>query len=332
MAQLANTHDTYDANGIREDLHGVVSMISPDERPLQKLISERDVKDTHHRWTQDALATPDLTNAETQGFQYGYADATATTEVSNYTQIISKLRLVSETADKVRTADGKKESARIKANMGKEILIDAEAIALSNQASVAGSSSVAPKMGGLRAWLSSNDNMGATGASGGYSGGLVTAATDGTQRAFTKTLLKDVISSTYVAGGNPNTMMCSPYVKEVFSGLMSDTDIASPTSEFGNKAGTIVAAADFYRSDFGVINVIPNRQMARAGASVARNAFLIEPDKLHMGWLRRIEQDKDAAKQGDATPIVMKGECTLVVDNEASCGVIADLFGIDATS
>lgn len=180
MAQLANTHDTYDANGIREDLHGVVSMISPDERPLQKLISERDVTDTNHRWTQDALAAPDTGNAEVQGFEYGYDSATATTEVSNYTQIISKLRLVSETADKVRTADGKTESARIKANMGKEILIDAEAIALSNQASVAGTSSVAPKMGGLRAWLASNDSLGASGASGGYSGGTVGAATNGT--------------------------------------------------------------------------------------------------------------------------------------------------------
>lgn len=144
--------------------------------------------------------------------------------------------------------------------------------------------------------------------------------------------MKDVISDTYVAGGNPNTLMCSPYVKETFSGLMSDTDIASPTSEFGNKAGTIVAAADFYRSDFGIINVIPNRQMARAGAAVARNAFLIEPDKLHMGWLRRIGQDKKAAKTGDATPIAMKGECTLIVDNEASCGVIADLFGMSAAA
>lgn len=332
MAQLANTHDTYDANGIREDLHGVVSMISPDERPLQKLISERDVSDTQHRWIQDALAAPDTGNAEVQGFAYDYDDAVATTEVSNYTQIISKKRLISETADEVRTADGKTESARIKANMGKEILIDAEAIALSNQASVAGSATVAPKMGGLRAWLASNDSMGSGGASGGYASGVVGAATNGTQRAFTKTLLKDVISDTYVAGGNPNTLMCSPYVKETFSGLMSDTDIASPTSEFGNKAGTIVAAADFYRSDFGIINVIPNRQMARAGAAVARNAFLIEPDKLHMGWLRRISQDKKAAKTGDATPIVMKGEGTLIVDNEASCGVIADLFGMSATA
>jgi hypothetical protein len=38
-----------------------------------------------------------------------------------------------------------------------------------------------------------------------------------------------------------------------------------------------------YLSDFGPVSVVPNRQMARAGATVARNAFLIDPRMVSLG-------------------------------------------------
>ena len=56
-------------------------------------------------------------------------------------------------------------------------------------------------------------------ASGGFSAGIVGAATNGTQRALTKALLDTAISAAYVAGGNPKVFMVSPYAKTVFSHL-----------------------------------------------------------------------------------------------------------------
>jgi len=72
--------------------------------------------------------------------------------------------------------------------------------------------------------------------------------------------------------------------------------------------------------------------MARVGASLARNAYLIDDGKARLGWLRRIKEDKDVKKDADAIPGVLKAEVTLVVDNEAAQGVAADLYGMTASS
>jgi hypothetical protein len=335
MAQLANTHDTYQAAGIHEDLSELVSMITPEETPFtSNLAKSKDVKDTRHKWQTDELAAPDLTNAQVQGFQYDYANVSPSAEVSNVTQILSKEFRISKTLDAVNTAGRETETAKQKLKKGMEIKIDYESIMLSNQASVAGSGSVAPKMGTLRAWLATNDSLGSGGASGGYnsSTSAVDVATNGTQRAFTKALLDAAIQSAYVAGGNPTMIMMSPYVKQVFSGFMSDTDVAQLRTNVQGKAATMVGAVDAYLSDFGLLAAVPNRQMARAGAAVARNVYLIDKEKIRMGWLRKIQEDKDIAKTGDATPCAMVGEATLIVDNEAAHAVVADVYGMTASS
>lgn len=335
MAQLANTHDTYAAVGIHEDLSNVISMITPEETPFTSNIgASRSVKDTRHKWQTDTLATPDLTNAKVQGFQYDFSAITPTSEVSNVTQIVSKEFRVAKTLDAVDTAGRANETNREKLKRGMEIKIDLEAIMLSNQASVAGSGSVPAKMGGLRAWIATNDSLGSGGASGGYNSGTsaVDVATNGTQRAFTKTLLDAAIQAGYLSGGNPNMIMLSPYVKQVFSGFMSDTDVAQLRTNVQGKAATMVGAVDAYLSDFGLLAAVPNRQMARAGAAVARNVFLIDKEKVRMGWLRKIQEDKDVARTGDATPCAMVGEATLIVDNEAAHAVVADVYGMTASS
>ena len=118
------------------------------------------------------------------------------------------------------------------AKMGAEIKKDVELSLVSNVGSTAGSSTVGRVSAGFPAWVTSatvaNTLRGATGASGGFNSGtgLVTAATNGTQRAFTKALLDTAISTCYTNGGNPTTVMVSPYNKRVFSTFMSDANVA----------------------------------------------------------------------------------------------------------
>ena len=210
-----------------------------------------------------------------------------------------------------------------------------EAICLSNQASLAGSGNGATnrKLGGFRAWLSTNDSING-GSSGGFnsSTNVVDAATNGTQRAFSKIILDAVILSTYNAGGSPKTLMLAPYAKTVFSTFMSDSNVAQQRFEAPKKdQTTIVAAADMYLSDFGTISVVPNRQMARAGAAVARNAFLIDSRMVSLGVFDDIQLVKPA-KTGDAEKRVLVTEYTLLVNNEAAHGVAADIYGMSASS
>ena len=140
-----------------------------------------------------------------------------------------------------------------------------------------------------------------------------------------------MILSTYNAGGNPDIFMCSPYVKQVFSRLLDDADVVPLRKEVKSGQATIVAAADMYQPDLGLITTSPNRQMARAGAAVARNAFLITPNMVKLGVFRDYRVEKPA-KTGDAEKRVLLTEYTLIMKNEAAHGAACDLFGLTASS
>lgn len=336
MSQVSNTFETFDAVGIRETLANTIAMITPDETPLLSAIGRRSVDGTHPEWQTDALATPDTDNNQPEGNEFTYQAITPTARVGNYTQISDKRIVISGTLEAVLKAGRTSEVAREVRKKGVELRIDKEVIALSNQASSAGSANAASnrKTAGLRAVIATNDLLGSGGASGGFntSTGVVDAATNGTQRAMTKALLDSAISAAYTAGGSPDMLMVSPYLKTVFSTFMSDANVAPQRFETPKRSQTtIVAAADMYLSDFGTISVVPNRQMARAGATVARNAFLIDTDKLHQGVLRP-EKIINTAKTGDNEKRVILTEWCLLWDNEASQAVIADLYGMTASS
>lgn len=333
MAQVTGTFSTYDAIGDREDLENAIYQITPEETPFVSMIGSGKVKAVRHDWQTDTLAVP-AANAQIEGDDYTYAAVTPTARLANYTQISWKTVIVTETQDAVDKAGRDKELSYQLAKKGVELKKDIEAACLSNVASLAGNDTTARVAGGFPAWLTSNDVRGAGGADGGFNSGtgLVVAATNGTQTAFTKADLDNAIQLTYQSGGNPNTVMLSPYNKRVFSGFMSVAGVAEFRNEVkpGTKPGTIMAAADAYLSDFGLLSVVPNRVMGTT-AALARNVFVITPDMVERGVLRPISQDIPA-KTGDANKRVIKTEWTLVVKNEAAHGVIADKFGLTAAS
>jgi hypothetical protein len=336
MAQVSNTFETYDAVGNREELADKIYQITPEETPFVSLIGRKSISSVHPEWQTDTLASPDVNNNRAEGSDWTYDSVAPTARVGNYAQISDKRIIISRTQDKTSKAGRKSELAREVAKKGVELRTDMEVILMSNQASSAGSGDGATnrKLGGYRAWLASNDQLGANGASGGFNSGtgVVDAATNGDQRAFTKTILDAMILSTYNAGGNPTVLMASPYVKTVFSGFMDNADVAPfRYNATPGKKNTIIAAADVYLSDFGEISVVPNRQMARAGATIARNAFLITPNMVSIGVFDDISLEKPA-KTGDAEKRVLVTEYTLLVQNEAAHGVAADLFGLTSGS
>lgn len=339
MAQVTYTHETYAGVGIREELSDTIHMITPDETPLMTLLGRKNVDSTHPEWLTDVLDTPDLSNAQIEGADWTYAQISQPVRVGNYTQISDKRLIISRTADNVKKAGRKKETVREVMKKGLALRIDMELILASNQGSNAGSAGGATprRTAGLRAWIATNDMLPPTGgpASGGFQTGtgLVNAATPGTKRAFDKATLDACIIATHIAGGNPDTLMLSPYLKTIFSGFMDDANVALPRTEFNGKSkkNVIIATAGVYASDFGVIDVVSNRQFARVtDGSIATNAFLIDPSMASVGIFDDI-QIVDPAKSGDATKKVLVCEYTLLVNNEAAHGCIADLFGMSAS-
>jgi hypothetical protein len=333
MAQAANTYETYDAVGNREELADRIWMITPEKTPFLSLVGRKSVASVHPEWQTDTLASPDTANNQPEGNDWSYDPIVATTRVGNYTQISEKSFQISRTQENTDKAGRKSELARETAKKSTELKIDMEVICLSNQGASAGTGNGATnrKLAGFRAWLSTNDDLGATGSSGSFSNGLQGAATNGTQRAMTKALFDSVVLSVANAGGEANVAMMSNYNKTVASRWLDDADVVSLRKEVGKGAANIVGAADTYLTDFGLYTFVPNVQMTRAGATIARNVFLIDPSMVTVGIFDDIMVNKPA-KTGDAEKRVLNVEYTLIVNNEAAHGVIADTFGLTSAT
>ncbi|KRR20370.1 DUF5309 domain-containing protein [Bradyrhizobium retamae] len=336
MTVVSGTLQTYDRVGNREDLEDVVYNISPKETPLVSLISSSSVSGKRHEWQTDTLRTP-AANAQVEGDDFSFVTKPPSVRVANFTQIASDTLIVSDTQEKVDKAGRSSELGYQLAKMGTELKKDVELSLLSNVASSAGSETTGRVSAGFPAWVTSanttNGLRGAGGSSGGFNSGtgLVNAATNGTQRAFTKALLDAAVATCYSNGGNPTTVMVSPYNKQVFSRFMDDADVVPNRKALKEKKqATIVAAADMYLSDFGELAVVPNRVMLTSAAA-ARNILVIDPDYVKRGVLRSMHTVK-LAKTGDAEKRAVLTEFCLVMKNELASTCIADTFGLTAST
>ena len=330
MAIVANTFQSTGGKLNREELSSVVSRITPEDTPIYSMIEKVSFDTTHPEWGVDDLAAP-ADNAQLEGDEYTFGATTSPTRMGNYTQILRKDGIISRTQDKTDEAGKKTSVKEQKLKKGVELRKDVEFSIVTANASVAGATR---KSGSLSTWLTSNVSRGATGANGGFSTGtnLTVAPTNGTQRAFTKTLMDGVMQQGYQNGANFKHLFASPYIKSVFVTFMSDSNVAAfRYATDSGKNNSIVATADIYEGPFGKVMIHPNRVMA-GSAALARNVFFVDPEYVKWGWFDKIKEDKGIARTGDAEKFVLIGEGALKVSNEKGLGVVADCFGLTSAS
>ena len=310
MAQPSNTFDTYDSVGEREDLSDVIYNISPTDTPF--LSSAAKVKATAvlHEWQTDSLAAASTSNAVIEGDEATLDATTATTRLSNSCQIMDKTVVITGTQEAVDKAGRASEIAYQVAKRAKELKRDLEAMLTTNNAEVTGNATTAREMGSLRAWVATNDVMGTSGTSGGTGD---TAATDGTQRAFTEAQLKSVIKSVWNEGGDPSMIMVGPFNKQKLSGFTGN----STRFDAGADA-TLYTSVDVYASDFGQLQVVPNR------FSRDRDAYVLDMNYFAIAFLRDFSMH-ELAKTGDSEKRQLLVEATLESRNEKASGLVADL-------
>jgi len=311
MAQPSQTFDTYDSIGEREDLSDVIYNISPTDTPFLSSAAKTQATAVLHEWQTDSLAAASSTNAVIEGDEATANAITATTRLSNSSQILDKVVTITGTQEAVDKAGRASEIAYQIAKAAKELKRDLESSLTANNAEVTGGSSTAREMGGLGAWVITNDVFGSGGASGNGIGD--TARTDGTQRVFTETQLKSVIKSVWNAGGNPQIIMVGPFNKQKLSGFTGN----STRFDAGADA-TLYTSVDVYASDFGQTQVIPNR------FSRDRDAWVLDMDYWGVAFLRDFSMH-ELAKTGDTEKRQLLVECTLEARNEGASGLIADL-------
>lgn len=316
MTIATTTFTRFDAIGVREQLSNVISNISPTLTPFLTNAKKGKAKNTLFEWQTDALAAASSTNQQLEGDEVTtYTAVVPTVRLGSYCEIARKTGSVSKTVQAVESAGNANNKGYVVAKIGKELKRDMETSLLANKAAVAGNTSTARVTAGLKCYIKTNYNKASDGVIPTYTSIATDTWDDGTQRAFTETITKDVLQQCYSSGADVSTIMVGPFNKQAFSGFSGVVELMADT---GKKQATIVGAADHYVSDFGTLSVIPNRFMP------ARDALFLDWDMVQVNYLRPVEL-VDLAKNGDRDAFMLVTEYGLQVNNEKGLGLATDL-------
>lgn len=324
MTIVANTYLSFSAKGIREELSDVIYNISPEETPFINNIGRGTVQNTYFEWQNDALAAA-AANDQLEGDETTFTAAVPTTRLANYCQISKKDVIVSGTLEKVNKAGRKGELAYQLAKKSAELKRDMEFVACQNQAARGGNSTTSRRTAGFESFIRTNTDF-ATGGSPSGTNPTLSGTTegypnagpvaDGTPRALSETIVKNVVQQLYVSGGKPKMVIVDSTNKQLFSTFAGIA--AQRYNAQGAKPTTIIGAADIYVSDFGNLEIVPSR------FSRASSALFVDPEYAELVFLRPFMVE-DLAKTGDAMKKHLLVEWGLKLTHEAAHGIARDL-------
>lgn len=313
-----NTLITPSVVKVKEDVIDQIYNFNPSDAPLVSMIERTAIDNVYFEWQRDTYRTPDQTRGAIEGADASYAAQTEPTLLNNRTQIFQDTVSVSNTAERVRKYGRDNESRRLRMKKMVELKRDQEAACIASGATVTGTDAVAGKQRGLYGFIT-NDRLGAGGVSPDPT--TNTAPVAGTLAAFSEDDLKTGLQTAYQNGGDGSVVLCSPAHKVRISGF---TGGVQRTNEVGGRQAAVLNAAfDFYRGDFGVTKVIPNRVQAGSTAGLKNTLYIIDADKLGLAVLRGFESEQ-LATVGDAKNWQVRTETSLVVRDEKPLYAIRD--------
>jgi hypothetical protein len=311
MTQPTNTYATNDMVGIREDLSDIIYDISPTETPFLNSVAHVDATAALHEWQTDSLAAA-ADNKTIEGDDVSADASSATTRLTNVTQLSDKAATVSSRGRAVNTAGRSDELDYQMLKRGRELRRDMETALLSNKIKVTGDDTTAPELAGIGSWITTNDVFASDGGSPTAADGT-DARTDGTQRALVEDEVKESLKDIFDAGGMPDCLMVGAFNRQIASSFSDGrTNVQKAEDD------TLRASFSVYESDFGVLKIIPNRFQR------GRDALILQTDMWAVAFLQQMHAF-DKAKTGHADTRVIAAEYTLESRNEAASGGVFDL-------
>lgn len=315
-----NTLITPSVVKVKEDVVDQIFNFNPSDAPMVSMIGRQNIDNVYFEWQRDSYRTPDQTRGAIEGADASYSAQTEPTLLNNRTQIFQDTVSVSNTAERVKKYGRDKEAKRLKMKKMIELKRDIEAAAIASGATVTGTDAVAGKMRGLYGFIT-NDRLGAAGSPASPDPTTNTAPVAGTPESFDEDDLKLGIQTCYENGGDGSVVLCSPSHKVRISGF---TGGVQRTNEVGGRSAAVVNAAfDFYRSDFGVTKIVPNRVMSGSTAGLRNTVYIVDADKLALAVLRGFESEQ-MATVGDAKNWQVRTEVSLLVRDEKPLYAIRD--------
>jgi hypothetical protein len=310
MAQVANTFATFNSNRVREQLLNNIWNVSVADTPFVKLIGKESVDGPFVEWLTDTFAAGAANKVE-QGNQAAIVSVTPTVRLSNRTQISEKTFGITGTQEVVEKAGNKSERNYQLSKKMVELKKDVEFGCWNNTTSIAASAGVAPQARGMFGFIDTNVST-----SGTKPNPLTnTAAVDGTQRAFTETLLKTVLQSMFDNGADiDSTYIFLPSTQRT----VFDTFLAGTTRFDKAEDKALTATLEVYIGPFGRVRTVNARHMRQ------REVAIVNPEYVDLGILRTMK-DTDLAKIGDTQNVLVNTEWTLLCKNTVAHGSILDL-------
>ena len=328
MAIVADTFETYQTIGDREDLQDVIYTIDPMDTPCLSSFERVSATNVTHEWQTDDL-DPAALNAVEESHETVFNPVSPTVRPHNQCQISEKNVVVSGTNEQVTKAGRGSEMAYQLARMSKSLKRDLEFTLTQDQMiNLAPASEAARTLASIENWLgsltrtpadatsvvtSSRASDGADPTVPVATGTPTVAVTDGTQRALLESYVKAVLQATWTNGGEASMLVAGPFNKRVISSFTGN----STRYDIGEDK-RLVAAIDVYVSDYGSHRVVPNR------FSRDRSLLCLDPSLWCVAYLRPFAQ-YPLAKTGDAEKRLLNVEWTLVAKNRGASGVVADL-------
>lgn len=314
MAQPTNTFDSYDANGIREDLEDVIYDVSPEETPFYTACAKVKATNTLHEWQTDALRAS-AANAHVEGDDTAAEARVGTSRLGNYTQIFKNAVVIPATDNGLNKAGRAKEMAYQVMKIAKEQKLDIEKALFDNNARVAGNATTARELAGAPAWLITNTVFGANeGAD--ATGDGTDARTDETTtlQAFDQTRFDSVMQSIWSAGGKPDSVYLSAFQ---MNKALSFTGNNNQRSTIKSEDEKVIKHMAVYVTPWGTVEFKATRE------NRSRDVFIMQDDMWAVGVLRPTK-NVALAKSGDSEKRQVVTELTLVCRNEKASGGIFD--------
>jgi hypothetical protein len=321
--------------GIREDLEDVIWDLFPEDTWAVSNLDKVDATATTHEWLGQVLAAA-AANIGVEGDDATFTSLTSPSRYGNYTQILSKTFLVSDTLESVKKAGRGSEVARGAMVKMRELKRDMEYAITRNAIGTAGGATTGRSMAGMETWISGFLNNAFVGTTVTASTAVMsttsantcttpvtasgvpgTAPTDGTTTAaLTATNLNAALQGAWSNGGNPTIILCTANNKTAIDGF---TSIATRFVDVdASTQSPIIGAANVYVSDYGRHTVVLHRYM-RTSVTLC-----LDPNYWALAFLRR-PMARELARTGDGTKYQIITEGALVSRNWQSSSKVVGL-------
>jgi len=291
-AAPASTYMEPTAVGVKEDLADVIYRIDPDETPLVSAISNEPAQQVLTEWIVQELGVAQ-DNAVPEGFTAAAQAVTKPVRLNNICQIMTRTVGVSNTTRAADFVGGQDEYNRQIVLKGMELKRDLE---LAITSPLVRTITDPRHMSGLPTYCS----LGSRGAGAGVMpvGDGSNAGTAGTLRDLTLAMVNSAVQQSWNAGGKPTLGIMSGNIKDYFATLTTAVGAPIAIENIYNSSPrgeiTMVGAVDVYRTNFGTIQLAPDRFCP------AHQILLITPEFVELAPLSGRDMiQEDYARTGD---------------------------------